>query len=160
MQSNLESRRKQFERRQHDDTFSDTSDFDARKKNRQQLLDEEIAEYDAMDKKYDTARMRNSKEEMAELELRMQASLERQYDLKRQIAAVDKEKTDFLKQQSWLAGGGGGGSGCECVPAGGWGGGGYFPTVVLACPQVLIPLTQPPYPLSFPPKSLYLIESA
>ena len=100
MQSNLESRRKQFERRQHDDTFSDTSDFDARKKNRQQLLDEEIAEYDALDKKYDTARMRNSKEEMAELELRMQASLERQYDLKRQIAAVDKEKTDFLKQQT------------------------------------------------------------
>ena len=100
MQSNLESRRKQFERRQHEDNFNDTSDFDARKKNRQQLLDEEIAEYNALDKKYDTASMSNSKEEMAELELKMQASLERQYDLKRQIAAVDKEKTDFLKQQT------------------------------------------------------------
>lgn len=100
MQSNLESRRKQFERRQHEDKFNDTSDFDARKKNRQQLLDEEIAEYNALDKKYDTARMRNSKEEMAELELKIQASLERQYDLKRQITAVDKEKTDFLKQQT------------------------------------------------------------
>lgn len=100
MQSNLESRRKQFERRQHNDVFNDTSDFDARKKNRQQLLDEEIAEYNALDKKYDTASMSNSKEEMAELELKMQASLERQYDLKRQIAAVDKEKTDFLKQQT------------------------------------------------------------
>ena len=103
LEQQIAAAKAQLSRQQSDDAFNSSSDFNEKIKNRQTLLDEELEKYKKLEleyKKLQKSKNPDDEKALLELELAMQESLARQYDLEKSIRSVREQQQALQKQQA------------------------------------------------------------